>query len=106
VHFDQIEPVPGLKMAYHVEPNQDNAGLFRYYVKVAVPLAVLGLKDPAGKSIGFDASIGVANAAGDRRERAAHWAGQSEGPVVDRPGSLRLRPDTWGTLHFVPPAKD
>jgi sugar lactone lactonase YvrE len=106
VHFDQIQPVPGLKMAYRVEPKRDNAGLIRYEVEVSLPLAGLGLKDPAGKSIGFDASIGVANAVGDRRERAAHWAGQSEGVVVDRPGSARLLPNTWGTLHFASPGAE
>lgn len=60
------------------------------------------LPNPAGKSIGFDASVGIANASGDRRERAAHWGGLSEAVVVDRPGSMRLLPATWGTLHFAP----
>jgi hypothetical protein len=102
VHFDQIRPVPGLKMAYHVGRKDERTGLLSYEVQVAVPLASLGLMEPSGWRVGFDASIAVANAAGDRRERAGHWAGQSEGVVVDRPGSARLLPDTWGTLHFVP----
>ena len=46
--------------------------------------------------------IGVANEAGDRRDRAAHWGGLSEAVVVDRPGSAVLLPGTWGTLTFGP----
>jgi hypothetical protein len=74
----------------------------RTSLEVHVPLASLGIKgDPAGRSIGFDASVAVANEGGDRRERAMHWAGLSEGVVVDRPGSAMLLPRTWGTLTFM-----
>lgn len=79
--------------------------MISYTVEVSIPLASLGLSNPAGKSIGFDASVGIANASGDRRERAAHWAGLSEAVVVDRPGSARLLPDTWGALVFMPPTQ-
>ena len=89
-------------MAYHVGRKDEATGRLTYEVQVAAPWAGLGLTEPCGRRIGFDASIGVANAAGDRRERAGHWAGQSEGVVVDRPGSARLSPGTWGTLYFVP----
>ncbi|MDB5175026.1 MAG: hypothetical protein JWN51_3799 [Phycisphaerales bacterium] len=94
VHFDQITPVPGLQAAYKIRPKDQRSGQIQYTVKVIVPLANLGLSDVAGKSIGFDASIGIANAEGDQRERAAHWAGLSEGHVVDRPGSAVLLPHT------------
>ena len=100
--FDQIKAVPGLEMAYKVGAADPKTGLVSYTVEVAVPLASLGLSHPAGKSVGFDASVGIANAAGDRRERAAHWGGLSEAVVVDRPGSARLLPDTWGVLKFAP----
>lgn len=101
VHFDQISTVPGLQAAYKVDPKRDDkTGNIRYTVEVSVPLASLGLKDVAGKTIGFDVSVGTANAAGDTRERAAHWAGLSESRVVDRPGSAELLPRTWGTLVF------
>lgn len=105
VHFDQISPVPGLQVAYKVDPKQDErTGNISYTVEVAVPLASIGLTEVAGKSVGFDVSVGTANAAGDTRERAAHWAGLSEGRVVDRPGSAELLPHTWGTLIFAPAA--
>ncbi|MFZ2655403.1 MAG: hypothetical protein WAX69_10795 [Victivallales bacterium] len=51
-----------------------------------------------GRTIGFDAS------AGDQRERAAHWAGLSEGKVVDRPGSSELLPHAWDMMTFSPAA--
>jgi len=106
VHFDHIGEVPGLQAAYKVDPKRDEkTGNIRYTVEVSVPLASLGLKDVAGKTIGFDVSVGTANAAGDTRERAAHWAGLSESRVVDRPGSAELLPRTWGTLRFAPAAK-
>ena len=105
VHFDQIAPVPGLQVGYRVNPKDQRSGNIQYTVKIVVPLASLGLSDVAGKTIGFDTSIGIANAAGDQRERAAHWAGLSEGHVVDRPGSAVLLPHTWGTLTFGGGAK-
>lgn len=104
VHFDQIKGVPGLRMAYKVGEKDSKTGLVSYTVEAAIPLTSLGLSNPSGKSFGFDASVGIANAAGDRRERAAHWGGLSEAVVVDRPGSTRLLPSTWGTLFFSPPA--
>ena len=105
VHFDQIMPVLGLQIGYKINPKDQRTGNIQYTVKIIVPLASLGLTDVAGKTIGFDASIGIANTAGDQRERAAHWAGLSEGHVVDRPGSAVLLPHTWGTLTFAPAAK-
>ncbi len=105
VHFDQIKELPGLQMAYKMGDKDAKTGIASYTVEVAVPLASLGLSNPAGKTVGFDASVGIANAAGDRRERAAHWGGLSEAVVVDRPGSARLLPDTWGTLFFAPATK-
>jgi len=106
IHFDQISTVPGLRVAYKVNPRKDEkTGDISYTVEVAVPLLSLGLKDVAGKTLGFDVSVGTANAAGDTRERAAHWAGLSEGRVVDRPGSAELLPHTWGSITFAQAAK-
>ena len=102
VHFDQIGTVPGLQFAYKMKSREERTGNVNYTVEVAVPLASLGLSNVAGKTIGFDISIGVAAPTGDQRDRAAHWAGLSEGRVVDRPGSTELLPQTWGSLHFEP----
>ena len=105
IHFDQIRPVPGLQVAYKVNKDSKTGNSREYIVEVAVPLASLGLSNVAGKTIGFDASVGLANPEGNQRERAAHWAGLSESRVVDRPGSAELLPRTWGTLTFAPAAK-
>jgi len=102
VRFDQIQEIPGLQMAFKLHGKERDTDRIRYDVEVAIPLAALGLSHPVGKRIGFDLSVGVANASGDRRERAGHWGGLSEAAVVDRPGSARLLPHTWGTLVFAP----
>ncbi len=101
VHFDQIKEVPGLQFAYRDEGKKDDTGRNLYTVEVAIPLEAIGIANPAGKKIGFDMSVAAANESGDRRERAAHWAGLSEGIVVDRPGSIKLLPENWGTLEFM-----
>ena len=100
--FDRIGPVDGLAIAWKDKGFDDRLKVHRTSLEVHVPLAALGITgDPAGRSIGFDASVAVANEGGDRRERAMHWAGLSEGVVVDRPGSAVLVPRTWGTLTFM-----
>ncbi|HEX7902070.1 MAG TPA: hypothetical protein VF950_30195 [Planctomycetota bacterium] len=101
VRIDQIMEVPGLKQAWKLKGMHDRTKSFLYTVEAAVPLASIGITgDPAGRTIGFDASVAFANEGGDRRERAAHWAGETEAAVVDRPGSIRLLPRTWGSLTF------
>jgi hypothetical protein len=91
--FADIGPLPGLKFAYHL-------GAEGYTLETAVPLKSLGLDPPRNSTVGFDASVGFPDAGGMARVRAAHWAGQSEAAVVDRPGSAALLPSTWGTLVF------
>jgi hypothetical protein len=101
--FDRIGPVEGLQMMWKDHGVDGRSHLHRTKLEVYVPLAALGINgDPAGRSVGFDISVAVANQSGDRRERAMHWAGLSEGVVVDRPGSAELLPRTWGTLNFAP----
>lgn len=91
--FDEIAPLPGLEFAYQVEAE-------RCTVEARVPLAALGLNPERNGTAGFDAALGLADAAGRQRVRSAHWAGETEGPVVDRPGAAALKPETWGTLLF------
>jgi FlgD Ig-like domain len=102
VRMDQIAEIPGLRMAWRLGGTDKDTGKVDYQVEIAIPLAALGLGDAKGRRVGFDTAIGVANAAGDRRERAGHWGGLSEAAVVDRPGSSRLLPENWGTLVFLP----
>ena len=91
--FADIGPLPGLKFAYHL-------GADGYTLEAAVPLKSLELDPHRNPLVGFDASVGFPDAGGRVRSRAAHWAGQSEAAVVDRPGSAALLPSTWGTLVF------
>jgi hypothetical protein len=93
-HFDDISPMPGLVWAYQLKPGG-------YTAEVSVPmhdLRTLGIR--TSEPVGFDVSIGFSNETGTVRRAAAHWAGQQEAQVVDRPGSSALLPITWGTLVF------
>jgi len=92
-HFDDISAVPGLKFAYQVTDKG-------YTLEASVPFASLGINPARQPVVGFDASVAFSDAAGEVRERATHWAGESEATVVDRPGSAELKPATWGTLQF------
>jgi hypothetical protein len=92
-HFDDISAVSGLTFAYQVTDKG-------YTLEVSVPFAPLGINPARQPVVGFDASVAFSDAAGQVRERATHWAGESETTVVDRPGSAELKPLTWGTLQF------
>jgi hypothetical protein len=92
-HFDDISPVPGLAFAYRI-------GDRGYTLEISVPFASLGINPGRNSTVGFDASVAFADASGQVRNRASHWAGESEAEVVDRPGSAELKPATWGTLEF------
>ena len=92
-HFDDIEAVQGLTFTYQVT----NTG---YTLEVSVPFDALGINPAKQPLVGFDASAAFSDALGQSRVRAAHWAGETETSVVDRPGSAELKPQTWGTLQF------
>nr|MBA3686511.1 hypothetical protein [Planctomycetota bacterium] len=100
--MDDIAEIPGLKQAWRVEGKEQDSERVRYVVELAIPWSSLGIEAKPGATFGFDCSIAVANASGDRRERAAHWGGLSEAQVVDRPGSARLLPENWGTVTLAP----
>jgi len=89
--FADISPVQALKFACRQTPEG-------YTLEASVPFKSIELNPVRNSVVGFDASIGIADAGGKVRLRAAHWAGQSESAVVDRPGSSALLPGTWGTL--------
>ena len=91
--FDDIAPLPGV--SYAVQPTADG-----YTLEASIPFKALGFDPVRNYTVGFDASVAFANAAGNLRIDAAHWAGQHEATVVDRPGSSALLPATWGTLYF------
>ena len=99
--FARIAPVDGLQMKWKNGSYNERWKFHTTQLEVYIPLTALGITGPpAGRSIGFDAAVAIANESGDQRERAAHWGGMSEARVVDRPGSAVLLPHTWGTLLF------
>jgi hypothetical protein len=103
ITFDRIGALSGLQVAWQDDGFDGNRQWYQMNVEVGIPLAEIGITgDPADRTIGFNVSVGVANKQGTQRERAVHWGGSSEGVVVDRPGSARLSPALWGTLHFAP----
>jgi hypothetical protein len=89
--FADVAPLPGLSFAY--QTNADG-----YTLETVVPLKSIELEPHRQPTVGFDASVGFPDAGGRERAGAAHWAGQREAAVVDRPGSAALLPATWGTL--------
>jgi len=92
-HFDDVSPLDGFKQAY-----ADFDG--GYTLEVSVPFASLGIDVERQTEAGFDASVAFGDASGSTRAVAVHWSGETEGAVVDRPGSAELKPRTWGTLMF------
>ena len=98
VRMDQIAEIPGVQHAWRIEGKENDSNRIRYGVEIAIPLAALGITATPETRFGFDCSVAVANPSGDRRDRAAHWGGLSEAQVVDRPGSVRLLPENWGTV--------
>ncbi len=93
-----------VKAGFRETGRNAETGAVSYTVELSAPWTSLGFDGPpVGRQLGFDTSVGVANSSGDRRDRAAHWAGLSEGVVVDRPGSAALLPRSWGTLTLAPP---
>jgi FlgD Ig-like domain len=90
-HFDDVAAVPGLTFAYQVTEKG-------YTLEAQVPFAALGINPSRQAVVG--SSVAFADKAGQVRNRASHWAGESEAMVVDRPGSAELKPASWGTLQF------
>jgi hypothetical protein len=89
--FDEIAPVDKLNFAYTVTADG-------YTLEAAVRFNSLGIDIYQNATMGFDVSVAFSNPEGTVRQRASHWAGESESTVVDRPGSAALLPATWGKL--------
>jgi len=98
----QVEVADGAADASVAQQRLDGAhlGAEGYTLETVVLLKSLELDPARNATVGFDASVGFPDVGGRVRTRAAHWAGQSEAAVVDRPGSAALLPSTWGTLVF------
>ena len=72
-----------------------------YRLRVAVPLAALGLKDPAGKNLRADFGVIFGDPAGQINMLRSYWSNPATGLVNDVPGEIMLTPNLWGAVRFV-----
>ncbi|MCW1915099.1 hypothetical protein OJ996_16045 [Luteolibacter sp. GHJ8] len=71
-----------------------------YRVDVAIPLAELGLSDPANLSLRGDFGVIYGDAAGTLNIFRNYWSNRATGLVNDVPGEIMLSPNLWGNIHF------
>ncbi len=64
----------------------------------SVPLAVLGLQDPAGKT--FRGDVGMVLSDGLRARARVYWHNKSDSMCADVPSEARLDPGQWGQFKF------
>jgi hypothetical protein len=72
----------------------------RYYLEAAIPLAELGLKDPAGKKFKTDFGVIYGDPEGTINSLRSYWSNTATGLVNDVPGEIMLSPNLWGTLKM------
>jgi hypothetical protein len=81
------------------------------YVKLAarggdyefsVPLSVLGLDEPAGRS--FRGDVGMVLSDGLRARARVYWHNKWDSMTADVPSEARLNPAQWGLFVFAPKA--
>ncbi|MHC5053170.1 MAG: GDSL-type esterase/lipase family protein [Planctomycetota bacterium] len=71
-----------------------------YRVKVIVPLAELGLREPAGKAFRADFGVLYGDPAGTQTGLRSYWSNQATMLVSDVPGEIMLFPARWGVARF------
>jgi hypothetical protein len=64
----------------------------------SVPLSVLGLKDPVGKS--FRGDVGLVLSDGVRARARIYWHNKWDSMAADVPSEARLNPSQWGLFRF------
>jgi hypothetical protein len=71
-----------------------------YKLKLAVPLAELGLADPSGLALRGDFGVIYGDPAGTINTFRNYHANRATGLVNDVPGEIMLSPDLWGEIRF------
>lgn len=89
VTFDDVQDV-----SKYVEVASDGAN-YEFFI----PLSVLGLKDPAGKSFRGDVGIMVLSD-GVRARARIDWHNKWDAMCADVPNEARLNPGQWGLFKF------
>jgi hypothetical protein len=64
----------------------------------SVPLTVLGLKDPVGKT--FRGDVGLVLSDGVRARARIYWHNKWDSMAADVPSEARLNPSQWGLFKF------
>ena len=64
----------------------------------SVPLSVLGLKDPAGKT--FRGDVGIVLSDGVHARARIYWHNKWDSMCADVPSEARLNPSQWGLFKF------
>jgi hypothetical protein len=64
----------------------------------SVPLTVLGLKDPVGKT--FRGDVGMVLSDGVRARARIYWHNKWDSMAADVPSEARLNPSQWGLFKF------
>jgi hypothetical protein len=64
----------------------------------SVPLSVLGLKDPVGKT--FRGDVGLVLSDGIRARARIYWHNKWDSMAADVPSEARLNPSQWGLFKF------
>jgi len=73
----------------------------RYTVTAAIPLAELGLTNPAGQTLRADLGVLYGDPEGVQTGLRSYWSNKSTGIVNDVPGEIMLHPSFWGALSFA-----
>ena len=71
-----------------------------YKLKLTVPLADLGLANPAGQVLRGDFGVIYGDSAGTINTFRNYHANRATGLVNDVPGEIMLSPDLWGEIRF------
>jgi hypothetical protein len=88
VTFDDVQDV-----SKYVEVGA-NGGNYEF----SVPLSVLGLKDPVGKTLRGD--VGFVLSDGLRARARIYWHNKWDSMTADVPSEARLNPSQWGLFKF------
>lgn len=88
VTFDDVEDVSKYVNVASSESNYE----------FSVPLAVLGLKNPSGKTFRGDAGLVLSD--GSRARARVYWHNKEDAMCADVPSEARLNPAQWGRFKF------
>jgi hypothetical protein len=94
---EKVDVVARLESA-RIAVTRDNG---RYRVEAAIPLADLGLPQPAGKVLKADFGAIFGDPEGRMNMLRSYWSNQNTGLVNDVPGEIMLSPVSWGTITFA-----